>query len=409
MMRAPRARLAWTLAATAVTAIAFWAITLAPGHGQSLTNSDVLSYFYPVYETTYARVAAGELPLWNPYQLCGVPWIATLQGGFFYPPHLLYVLLPTPTALAALAAGHLALAAVATACFVRRAGIGLPGAFLAGVLLALRGSMPVLIVFPNFLEAAAWLPVGAIGVVDIARGRRRFGVAVLGAAVGMSLLAGYPQPTVYCLYAWATLLAALVIPTPRAWMPAGGAFGIAVVAGVLLAAAQLLPTEELSASGLRQTRALDVDQMFPVVGAALQSRSLWMDLVSESLGDGVSAFGVAGTALLVLAPLSSVRAVGWWALAFGAGALLFVLGDTTPFFRAAVHLPALSWFRVPHRAYFLVDSASRSRRGPGWTRSCAPQIRAFSDGGSRSSSSSPRVWASLRHDRGTRRPSSRRW
>jgi hypothetical protein len=105
--------------------------------------------------------------------------------------------------------------------------------------------------------------------------------------------------------------------------------------------------------------------MYPVVGAALQSRQLWMELLSGALGDGVGAFGVAGTALRVLAPLSSGRAVAWWALVLGAGALLFVLGDTTPFFRAAVHLPGLAWFRVPHRAYFLVDFCFAVAAGAG--------------------------------------------
>ena len=49
--------------------------------------------------------------LWNPYQLCGIPWLGTLQGGFFYPPHLVYLFLPTPWALALCTSLHLALAA----------------------------------------------------------------------------------------------------------------------------------------------------------------------------------------------------------------------------------------------------------------------------------------------------------
>lgn len=345
----------WTMAAAAATAVAFWAIVLAPGATQILANLDVLAYFYPIYETTYARVARGEVPLWNPYQLCGAPWIATLQGGFFYPPHVLYVILPTPTALAVLAAGHLALAAAATVAFARRVGIGLLGAFLAGTLLVLRGRTPDLIVSPNFLEAIAWLPVGALGVVAIASGRLAGGVAMLGGALGLSFLAGYPQPTVYCLYAWATLLAALVARRPRAWVGAGAAFVAAVAAGALLAAAQLLPTQELSALGLRQTRGLEVGQMYPLGAPTLVSRQLWSTFVGSGLGGDLASFGVAGAALVVLAPLARARTVAWWALVLGTCTLLFGLGETTPFFRAALRLPALDWFRVPNRAFVVAD------------------------------------------------------
>ena len=85
----------------AVTAL-FWANRIAwPRRPLPITTTDVWVYFYPTYEAFYARLRAGVVPLWNPYLLCGLPWIGTLQGGFFYPPHVLYLLLPTYAALAA--------------------------------------------------------------------------------------------------------------------------------------------------------------------------------------------------------------------------------------------------------------------------------------------------------------------
>ena len=54
-------------------------------------RSDLLTYFYPIYRATAAQLARGAVPLWNPYQLCGIPWLATLQAGVLYPPHLLHL------------------------------------------------------------------------------------------------------------------------------------------------------------------------------------------------------------------------------------------------------------------------------------------------------------------------------
>jgi hypothetical protein len=58
-----------------------------------------------------ARIVwSGHLPLWNPYHLCGIPWIGTLQGGTFYPFHVLYGFLPLNQALAVSGAIRSALA-----------------------------------------------------------------------------------------------------------------------------------------------------------------------------------------------------------------------------------------------------------------------------------------------------------
>jgi hypothetical protein len=75
--------------ALALIVLGAWMLRIPRGAGAGALNLDVDLYFYPLYEATYRRIAAGVLPTWNPYQLCGIPWIATLQAGVFYPLHLL--------------------------------------------------------------------------------------------------------------------------------------------------------------------------------------------------------------------------------------------------------------------------------------------------------------------------------
>src|SRR5262249_13093982 len=156
-------------------------------------------YFYPLYEATYRRIAAGVLPTWNPYQLCGIPWIATLQTGVFYPVHALYLVLPLHVGLATSHGVHLMLAAIGMVAFVRRVGLSVPAALLAALLFTTRGMLALSLASPNYVEAVAWLPLGALGVWWLAERRTAAGIALLATCAAMSLLAGYPQPTTYML------------------------------------------------------------------------------------------------------------------------------------------------------------------------------------------------------------------
>src|SRR5919197_2269538 len=112
---AARGRYAGTLALCALV-VAWWGVrSLAPGARVTIVSLDLRNYFLPLYEAFYTHVASGRLQLWNPYQLCGLPWIGTVQGGFFYPPHALFLLFPPRVALAVSGLGHLLLAALSTA------------------------------------------------------------------------------------------------------------------------------------------------------------------------------------------------------------------------------------------------------------------------------------------------------
>ena len=51
-----------------------------------------LGYFLALRNFTF--YADSSLPLWNPYVMCGVPLVAEIQSGIFYPPNLVFHFLP---------------------------------------------------------------------------------------------------------------------------------------------------------------------------------------------------------------------------------------------------------------------------------------------------------------------------
>jgi hypothetical protein len=334
------------LAVAALTA-ALWEIgALTPFHPRRITSLDLTWYFYATYDAFFGAVRAGAPMLWNPYQLCGHPWLGTLQGAFFYPPHLLYVLLPIPWALALSTVLHLALAAGGTAAFARRAGISAAGAILAAAVFAFAGLLRNLQLWPYLLEASAWIPIGAVAVLDLTGARVRRGTLALALASGMSWLAGAPQATLFACYAWAALvLARIVVGRPELAEAARacGWFAVALAAGVLLSAVSLLPGFELTGEGMRRTTTLDVEIMYPF--GIYPPRALW----TQWMATGSPVLLLGALALTPFALLSGSSALALWGFMVAGAAAAFALGPSTPLFAVYLALPLLGWFRVPER------------------------------------------------------------
>jgi hypothetical protein len=73
---------------------------LLPGESRPAVADDLRVYYYPTYLSAYSQLASGSWPLWNPYQLCGLPRLGAIQAGILYPLHAVYLVLPTSTAMA---------------------------------------------------------------------------------------------------------------------------------------------------------------------------------------------------------------------------------------------------------------------------------------------------------------------
>ena len=328
-----------------VVVLAAWVLRL-PATAQPV---DLDVYFYPTYEATYQRLAGGVLPLWNPYQLCGIPWLGTLQGGFFFPLHALHLVLPLHTALALSHAFILVLVTLSTMAFARRAGLSRAAAVLAAMLVGLRGMLPLGLASPNYPEAAVWFPLGAIAVLGLAREFMPGAVALLAASTALSFLAGYPQPTVYFLYTWGSLLIASLLGSHAGltrWVASLSAFAGGVGLGVLGAGIQLVPALDLVRNGVHT--GLSPEAMAPFSPA--------VGVLRSAVAGGPFSWGVAALVLGVLACFSRRhRTLGWWAVAMTVTTVVFALGRLTPFFEVYRHLPFLGSFRFPDRVLGVTD------------------------------------------------------
>ena len=199
----------------------FWRLFTPIASDQaSLTQGDFSGQFVAFGAYQYERLTRGEIPLWNPYNNGGLPFIADTQAAVFYPPRWATI------ALSALAGGwtynalqmemtaHVLLYTLLMYAFLRRLTLGNElshvAALAASVIIGYGGyttGYPPLQL--AVLEAATWLPLTLIGILEATRRRAldlRF-IALAGFALGLSWLAGHPQTSWFITYLAAAYLA----------------------------------------------------------------------------------------------------------------------------------------------------------------------------------------------------------
>ncbi len=210
---------------------------------------DGMAEFYPWRLFAAQTLKSGYLPLWNPHQFCGTPFVANSQSAVFYPFNLLFCILPVARAFGVSVLLHLFLTGIFMYGFLRsRAiGVGRPAALLGAVAWQLCHWQVAWLELPTFLCVSCWLPL-ALLLADRAAARPTALRAVwLGLCLGLMLLAGHLQIAFYCLALIVAYALFRVLPLLKSqWKPLTGAALLAVVLMLGLAAPQLLPAIELS-------------------------------------------------------------------------------------------------------------------------------------------------------------------
>ena len=212
---------------------------------------DGIAQYYPWRLFAAESLRAGVIPLWNPYQFCGTPFVANGQSAVFYPLNAVFWLMPVGRAFGWSAWLHLALTGWFAYLFLRRVGADRVGSVAGAVVWQGNGFFVAWMHLPTVLCTAGWLPLALLCVERaLAQGRARWAVGA-GAALGMAGLAGHPQMLqLVVLMTGAYALVRGLAPSLRvgvgarlARLAATGVVAVGVAGG--LAAVQLLPTLDL--------------------------------------------------------------------------------------------------------------------------------------------------------------------
>jgi len=226
--------------------------------GRTLLLPDLSLYFYPAYVYYRQCLLEGTLPLWNPFSGCGEPFLAEIERAVFYPPNLVYLIVPSAFAVTVYAAFHVLLAGAGAYGLCRTWRVSQLGSLLAGVLFAFNSFTITRVEFPSALASTAWYPI-VLGTfsrwVRTPELRRLLWFA---GAIFLQCLAGYPEITLFTVVSL-TLYALMAGYHEwrkdgrwlRLFRPLVGMIAAGVIA-VLLALAQLLPTWEAGHLSLKR-------------------------------------------------------------------------------------------------------------------------------------------------------------
>jgi hypothetical protein len=213
---------------------------------KSFVIRDFAAFGYPLAHYHKASLWDGEIPLWNPLNHCGLPFLAQWNTLTLYPPTLIYLLLPLEWSLSWFCLAHLYAGGLGAYFLARRWTRSDFAAVLAGIGFAFNGLMQNSLMWPNNMAAFGCLP-WVILTVETGVAKGGWSVVIAALVGGLQMLTGAPE---VILLGW--LLIGLLVfgkaiqewcELRDRWLLALRMGRLAVIVGLIgmVAAAQLLP------------------------------------------------------------------------------------------------------------------------------------------------------------------------
>ncbi len=125
---------------------------------ESYQNRVLYQQVFPALHYGFSRLREGELPLWNPRQLCGTPFFADWRNALLEPTHAVFLLGSTERAMALHAFACLSLMGIGFVLFGRALGFNYVACLLGGVVYAFSGTAASAMAHPSLAAAMAWTP-----------------------------------------------------------------------------------------------------------------------------------------------------------------------------------------------------------------------------------------------------------
>lgn len=274
--------------------------------------SDQCTVFYPWFHYTKERLAQGEIPLWTPHSLGGVPYAGNLCSAVFYPLNLLIAVMPLTAFFLFQSILKVAAAGIFTYLLLRKLGLGYLASLFGGTVYALSG-FTVLWVISHLTSVAVLMPALFLATEIFLERRSGPSLGLIALLLAVQFLGAQPEVSLCVVAAW-LLYTLYRIRRASGWFSKEGARRLSFI---LLAALLSL--------------GLVLFQLLPFLEYAFQSYGLQIrQMLKESgslLSGGDPLFSMSGFCLLIAGLLTFFFAARLFRLgkkplfAFGAGAL----------------------------------------------------------------------------------------
>ena len=339
----------------------------------SLAKGDFSGQFVAFGGYQYQRMSQGQIPLWNPHNNGGLPFIADTQAAVFYPPRWLTI------GLSSLSSGwsynalqmemtiHVLLYTLFMYVFVRRLTLrdarsplaALSAAIIIGYGGYTTGYPPLQLAV---LEAAVWLPLTALGILEATRVRQlaaRF-ILLAGFSLGMSWLAGHPQTSWFLTYVAVAYLAFRCLGVRAGWGPFVGSLVLLTAVTIGVTAVTLFPGIEYLLLTSRE------ELGFAAKGNGFPFRDIAQFVFPGSVSQWSPLYvGLPALFFVAVAAGRNLRESRFWLILAVIG-LLHSLGENSAFYTLSYNfVPGLRFFRGQERAAFVVANSLAIMTGLG--------------------------------------------
>lgn len=255
-IRAPKELPVWVpvLVFALTTAIFFWGQLT----GQSFFWEDFVEYVWPVQSYSASEFANGNIPFWNPYTFAGMPFLADLQVGFFYPFNRLLSLFVSDGSLPVGALQfmiilHFFIAQLNIYFLARSWKTSSYGSMISAVSFGFSLMLVFHVIHPMIVYHLAWFPL-VVMLFRLALIRRSlFHASLSGLILGMSMLSGHPQMTLYEVFFLVLMFVWYLVSEAKAktelkkrlpMMIVTGFLSLIIAAGIFCI--QYLPSQQLA-------------------------------------------------------------------------------------------------------------------------------------------------------------------
>ncbi len=310
----------------------------------SSSQADLFLHFVAWRQFAFDQLRHGHLVLWNPYYLCGSPFLGNFESALLYPPNWFYLIMPLAPAIKFGIILHVLAAGFFTYLWANHRGLHPVASFVAGTVFMFGGAYFLHLYaghLPN-LCVMVWAPLLFLSIDGLLEKVSAYWIFLGVFAVSMQILAGHPQ-YVYFTAIIATVYVLLNLYGHKEKFRILLSFFTLYVGASFITAVQLwtgleailecgrnIPLEYRSASSFSFPPENLLTLILPELFGNLASVHYWgrWFLWEVSLFIGVTAFF-----LILLAVFSADPQKRRWALVTATIAFVFSLGAFSPLYR----------------------------------------------------------------------------
>jgi len=224
-----------------------------PNKGQGF---DIIRMTFPWKEFAIKSIETWQLPLWNPYNFSGAPFMSNFQSGVFYPFNLLLLIFGIIPGWAIYIIAQPILAGIFTFLFLRQNNLSKAPSVFGAITFAFSSYMVVWLQYGIIGHAALWLPL-ILFLID--RNIKKFTIStsfLLILSLTLSILAGYIQVSIYVFIFSFTYLIYKIISEKKKFLSIVNYIPIFILP-LFFSAIQLFPTLELFSQSARNSYSTD--------------------------------------------------------------------------------------------------------------------------------------------------------